>query len=179
MPAIQRINMLLPLMLSPLTVVAMGALFESKDYLFPTESSEKRKKDHWIYKLFNASSFAGAFGPKIEMATKYIARDQPPGGVAGQTIVGAGRVGKKAIELSMDDTKSQAQKEAELKAAAGRAAVAPIKGAAVIAGSALHPVAGAAAVAMTNDTGWSNELQAKPPKKGSLPPSEELPGKRR
>ncbi len=179
MPAIQRISMLLPLMLSPLTVVAMGALFESKDYLFPTESSEKRKKDHWIYKLFNAASFAGAFGPKIEMATKFIARDQPPGGVAGQTIVGAGRVGKKAIELSMDDTKSQAQKEAELKAAAGRAAVAPIKGAAVIAGSALHPVAGAAAVAMTNDTGWSNELQAKPPKKGSLPPSEELPGKRR
>ena len=181
MPAIQRINMLLPLMLSPLTVVAMGALFESKDYLFPTESSEKRKKEHWIYKLFNASSFAGAFGPKIEMATKFIARDQPPGGIAGQTIVSAGRVGKKAIELSMDDTKSPAQKEAELKAAAGRAAVAPIKGAAVITGSAIHPVAGAAAVALTNDTGWSNELQAKPvaPKKGSLPPSEELPGKRR
>lgn len=176
MPAIQRISMMLPLMLSPLTVVAMGALFESKDYLFPTESSEKRKKDHWIFKLFNASSFAGMFGPKLEMATKYIARDQPPGGVAGQTLVGAGRVGKKAIELSMDDNKTPAQKEAALKQAAARAAVAPIKGAAVIAGSALHPAAGAAAVALTNDTGWSNELQnIETPKKGTDPKPEGLP----
>ena len=181
MPAIQRINMMLPLMLSPLTVVAMAALFETKDLLFPTESSEKRKKDHWIYKLFNATSFAGAFGPKVEMATKYIARDQPPGGIAGQTIVAGARVGKKAIELMMDDTKSQAQKEAELKAAAGRAAVNPIKGTGVILGSLIHPVAGAAAVAMTNDTGWSNALQEKPatPKKGSIPPSRELPGNKR
>jgi hypothetical protein len=176
MPAIQRISMMLPLMLSPLTVVAMGALFESKDYLFPTESSEKRKKDHWIYKLFNAASFAGMFGPKLEMATKYIARDQPPGGVAGQTLVGAGRVGKKAIELSMDDNKTPAQKEAALKQAAARAAIAPIKGAAVIAGSALHPAAGAAAVALTNDTGWSNELQnIETPKKGTDPKPEGLP----
>ena len=176
MPAIQRISMMLPLMLSPLTVVAMGALFESKDYLFPTESSEKRKKDHWIFKLLNASSFAGMFGPKLEMATKYIARDQPPGGIAGQTVVGVGRVGKKAIELAMDDTKSPAQKEAALKQAAARAAVAPIKGAAVIAGSALHPAAGAAAVALTNDTGWSNELQnIETPKKGTDPKPEGLP----
>lgn len=176
MPAIQRISMMLPLMLSPLTVVAMGALFESKDYLFPTESSEKRKKDHWIYKLFNASSFAGAFGPKLEMATKYIARDQPPGGVAGQTAVGVGRVGKKAIELAMDDKKTPAQKEAALKQAAARAAVAPIKGAAVIAGSAIHPAVGTAAVALTNDTGWSNELQnIETPKKGTDPKPEGLP----
>lgn len=180
MPAIQRINMMLPLMLSPLTVVAMGALFESKDYLFPTESSEKRKKDHWIYKLFNASSFAGMFGPKLEMATKYIARDQPPGGIAGQTAVGVGRVGKKAIELAMDDTKTPAQKEAALKQAAARAAVAPIKGAAVIAGSALHPAAGALAVAATNDTGWSNALQdVETPKKGTDPKPEGLPKYRR
>jgi len=180
MPAIQRINMMLPLMLSPLTVVAMGALFESKDYLFPTESSEKRKKDHWIYKLFNASSFAGMFGPKLEMATKYIARDQPPGGVAGQTAVGVGRVGKKAIELAMDDTKTQAEKEAALKKAAARAAVAPIKGAAVIAGSAMHPAVGAVAVAATNDTGWSNELQdVDTPKKGTPPKPEGLPKYRR
>lgn len=180
MPAIQRINMMLPLMLSPLTVVAMGALFESKDYLFPTESSEKRKKDHWIYKLFNASSFAGMFGPKLEMATKYIARDQPPGGIAGQTAVGVGRVGKKAIELAMDDTKTPAQKEAALKKAAARAAIAPIKGSAVIAGSALHPAAGAVAVAATNDTGWSNALQdVETPKKGTDPKPEGLPKYRR
>jgi len=180
MPAIQRISMMLPVMLSPLTVVAMAALFESKDYLFPTESSEKRKKEHWIYKLLNAASFAGMFNPKIEMATKFIARDQPPGGLAGQTIVAAARVGKKAIELGMDDTKTPAQKEAILKNAAGRAAVTPIKAGAVTLGSAAHPAIGAAAVIATNTTGWSNELQnAEAPKMGSNPPSRELPGKKR
>jgi hypothetical protein len=176
MPAIQRISMMLPVMLSPLTVAAMGALFESKDYLFPTESSEKRKKDHWIYKLLNASSFAGMFNPKIEMAMKYISRDQPPGGMAGQTLVGVGRVGKKAIELSLDDTKTDAQKEAALKKVAARAAVAPIKATAVTVGSAIHPALGAAAVAATNTTGWSNELQdVETPKKGTTTAPQGLP----
>jgi hypothetical protein len=179
-PAIQRISMMLPVMLSPLTVVAMGALFESKDYLFPTESSEKRKKDHWIYKLLNASSFAGMFGPKLEMAMKYIARDQPPGGVAGQTIVAGGRVAKKGIELALDDTKTEAEKEAALKKAAARAAIAPIKAGAVTLGSAMHPAIGAVAVAATNTTGWSNELQdVETPKKGTEPKLEGLPKHRK
>lgn len=176
MPAIQRINMMLPVMLAPLTVAAMGALFESKDYLFPTESSEKRKKDHWIYKLLNAASFAGMFGPKIEMAMKYVARDQPPGGVAGQTIVAGGRVAKKGVELALDDTKTDAEKEAALKKAAARAAIAPIKAGAVTLGSAIHPAVGAVAVAATNTTGWSNELQdVDTPKKGTPPKLEGLP----
>lgn len=173
--ASDRLRLMGPLAMFPFAVMAFYGLQELKDLLFPTESSEKRKKDPFLLKLLNAASYAGGFGPVVEQGMKYIARDQPPGGVAGKLAVDTGRTATKyaqagAAKIAGDEAEYQKKLDSANQSAA-RTAIGPIKGAAVAGASAVHPLAGTAAVTATNTTGWSNALQnaAKPDPKVEVP----------
>jgi len=148
-----RIRFLAPLMMAPLGVIAFRAMFELKDKLYPTQYSKQHENDPEWTKWLNASSFAGIFGPKIEMATKYVMRDQPPGGPLGQAAIGYARAAKTAISNAME---GKPQDNAKRQAA--KASVQPIKAAAVIGATAFHPVAGAIASQIANSTTWSNAM---------------------
>jgi len=148
-----RIRFMAPLMMVPLSIIAYRALFALKDELYPTEFSEKHKNDPAWTKWLNATSYAGAFGPKVEMATKYVMRDQPPGGPLGQTVVGAARAAKTAVVNAVEG-KPQDNAIRQAK----KASVSPIKAAAVIGATAAHPAAGTIASQVANSTAWSNAM---------------------
>ena len=148
-----RIRFMAPLMMVPLSIIAYRALFALKDELYPTEFSEKHKDDPAWTKWLNATSYAGAFGPKVEMATKYVMRDQPPGGPLGQTVVGAARAAKTAVVNAVEG-KPQDNAIRQAK----KASVSPIKAAAVIGATAAHPAAGTIASQVANSTAWSNAM---------------------
>jgi hypothetical protein len=148
-----RIRFMAPLMLAPLGVIAFRAMFRLKDELYPTEYSKKHENDPEWTKWLNASSFGGIFGPKVEMATKYVMRDQPPGGPLGQTVVGLARAAKTGISNAIDG-KPQDNTQRQL----AKASVLPIKAAATIGGTMIHPVAGTIASQLANTTGWSNAM---------------------
>ncbi len=148
-----RIRFMAPLMMVPLGIIAYRALFALKDELYPTEYSKKHENDPAWTKWLNASSYAGAFGPKVEMATKYVMRDQPPGGPLGQTVVGAARAAKTAITNQIE---GKPQDNAIRQAA--KASVPAIKAAGVIGATAAHPAAGTIASQLANSTGWSNAM---------------------
>jgi hypothetical protein len=150
-----RIRFMAPLMMVPMGVIAFRAMFALKDEMYPTEYSEKHKNDPWYTKWLNATSFAGVFGPKVEMATKYVMRDQPPGGPAGQLAVGTARAAKTAVSNVIE---GKPQDNAQRQAA--KAAVPAIKAGAVIGATAVHPAAGTIASQLANSTGWSNEMTA-------------------
>ena len=148
-----RIRFMAPLMMVPLGIIAYRALFALKDELYPTEYSKKHENDPSWTKWLNASSYAGAFGPKVEMATKYVMRDQPPGGPLGQTVVGAARAAKTGITNAVE---GKPQDNAIRQAA--KASVPAIKAAGVIGATAAHPAAGTIASQLANSTGWSNAM---------------------
>lgn len=148
-----RIRFMAPLMMVPLGIIAYRALFALKDELYPTEYSEKHKGDPAWTKWLNATSYAGAFGPKVEMATKYVMRDQPPGGPLGQTVVGAARAAKTAVVNAVEG-KPQDNAIRQAK----KASVSPIKAATVIGATAAHPAAGTIASQVANSTAWSNAM---------------------
>ena len=148
-----RIRFMAPLMMVPLSIIAYRALFALKDELYPTEFSEKHKDDPAWTKWLNATSYAGAFGPKVEMATKYVMRDQPPGGPLGQAVVGAARAAKTAVVNAVEG-KPQDNAIRQAK----KASVSPIKAATVIGATAVHPAAGTIASQVANSTAWSNAM---------------------
>jgi hypothetical protein len=150
-----RIRFMAPLMMVPMGVIAFRAMFALKDEMYPTEYSEKHKNDPWYTKWLNATSFAGVFGPKVEMATKYVMRDQPPGGPAGQLAVGTARAAKTAVSNVIE---GKPQDNAQRQAA--KAAVPAIKAGAVIGATAVHPAAGTIASQLANSTSWSNAMTA-------------------
>ena len=162
-----RIRFMAPLMMMPLSIVAFRAMFWAKDELYPTEYSKEHANDPWWMKWLNAASFAGGFGPKVEMATKYVMRDQPPGGPTGQLAVGGARVAKDAISNTLQGKSQDTTKRQALKAS-----VAPIKAAAVIGATAVHPGAGAVASQVANSTLWSNAMTEKPKKAPKGPKDE-------
>lgn len=148
-----RIRFMAPLMMVPLGIIAYRALFALKDEMYPTEYSEKHKDDPAWTKWLNATSYAGAFGPKVEMATKYVMRDQPPGGPLGQTVVGAARAAKTGVVNAVEG-KPQDNAIRQAK----KASVSPIKAATVIGATAVHPAAGTIASQVANSTAWSNAM---------------------
>jgi hypothetical protein len=148
-----RIRFMAPLMMAPLGIIAYRAMFDLKDMMYPTEYSEKHKDDPKWIKWLNAASYASIFGPKVEMATKYVMRDQPPGGPAGQAVIGTARAAKTAVTNAVE---GKPQDTAKRQAA--KAAIQPIKAAAVIGATALHPAAGAIASQVANSTFWSNKM---------------------
>ena len=151
-----RIRFMAPLMMAPMGIIAYRAMFALKDELYPTEYSEKHKNDPAWMKWMNAASYANIFGPKVEMATKYVMRDQPPGGPAGQTAIGTARAAKTAVSNVVE---GKPQDNAIRQAA--KASVQPIKAAAVIGATAVHPAAGVVASQVANSTSWSNAMTEK------------------
>lgn len=162
-----RIRFIAPLMMMPLSIVAFRAMFWAKDELYPTEYSKEHANDPWWMKWLNAASFAGGFGPKVEMATKFVLRDQPPGGPAGQLAVGSARVAKDAISNTLQGKPQDATQRKALKTS-----VPAIKAAATIGATAVHPAAGAVASQVANSTFWSNAMTEKPPKATKGPKDE-------
>jgi hypothetical protein len=162
-----RIRFMAPLMMMPLGIIAFRQMFKLKDEVYPTEYSEKHKNDPWWMKWLNAASYAGGFGPKVEMATKYVMRDQPPGGPLGQLVVGGARVAKDAVSNQL-----QGKPQDSVKRQAAKVAVPPIKAATVIGATAAHPAAGAVANQVANSTLWSNAMTEKP-KTGPKPPKDD------
>lgn len=148
-----RIRFMAPLMMAPLGIIAFRAMFGLKDELYPTEYSKKHENDPAWTKWLNAASFAGIFGPKVEMAAKYVMRDQPPGGPLGQAAIGYARSAKTAISNAME---GKPQDNAQRQFA--KASIQPLKAAGVIGATAFHPVAGAIASQFANTTGWSNAM---------------------
>lgn len=148
-----RVRFIAPLMMAPLGIIAFRAMFALKDDLYPTEYSKKHENDPAWTKWLNAASFAGIFGPKVEMAAKYVMRDQPPGGPAGQAVIGYARAAKTAIANAMED-----KPQDNAKRQFAKASVQPLKAAGVIGATAFHPVAGAIASQVANTTGWSNAM---------------------
>lgn len=162
-----RIRFMAPLMMMPLSIVAFRAMFWAKDELYPTEYSKEHANDPWWMKWLNAASFAGGFGPKVEMATKYVMRDQPPGGPTGQLAVGGARVAKDAISNTLQGKPQDTTKRQALKTS-----VPAIKAAAVIGATAVHPAAGVIASQAANSTLWSNAMTEKPKKQPKGPKDE-------
>jgi hypothetical protein len=148
-----RVRFMAPLLMVPLGIIAFRAMFALKDELYPTEYSEKHKNDPEWTKWLNATSFAGAFGPKVEMATKYVMRDQPPGGPLGQAVVGGARAAKTAVTNAIEG-KPQDNAIRQAK----KASVSPIKAAVTIGATAVHPAAGTIASQVANSTSWSNAM---------------------
>jgi len=148
-----RIRFMAPLMMVPMGVIAFRAMFDLKDELYPTEYSKKHENDPSWMKWLNATSFGGVFGPKVEMATKYVMRDQPPGGPLGQTAIGLARAAKTGISNAIE---GKPQNNAQRQLA--KASIQPLKAAATIGGTMIHPVAGTIASQLSNTTGWSNAM---------------------
>jgi len=151
-----RLRLAAPTMMLPLAAIAFSAMFKLRRELFPTEATVKHENDPWWAQFTDAASYAGIFGPKVEQAIKFIARDQPPGGIPGQHAINVGRAGKKYLEASMADEEKQPRAMAAANKAAVKAAIPPIKGAAVAGAAAIHPIAGAAMSMAMNDTTLSN-----------------------
>lgn len=169
-----RMRLIAPALMLPLSILAFGAMFELRNKLFPTEATKKHENDPWWAQFANAASYAGVFGPKVEQAMKFVMRDQPPGGVIGQEAIGAARAVKQYGVAAMADEAKQPAAYASANKAAVRAAIPPVKGALVAGASAINPVLGTAASMLANDTTLSNQaLEAtkleKPDKKREEP----------
>jgi hypothetical protein len=140
-----RLRMLGPVVIGALSILAYRGLLELKDLLYPTEASQKRKKDPEFLKWLNAISYAGLLGPKFEAAMKTLKREQAPGGPTGQSVVNLGRSVVSAIE-SVVEGKDMSNSKRSL----AKATVPIAKGALVAGASAVSPVLGAVAVQATN-----------------------------
>lgn len=142
---VDRMRMLAPVMGAALSVVVYRGLFEFKDWLYETEGAKIRKKfPEWL-KWFNALSYSGLLGPRIEQLVKVMGRDMTVGGPAGSVVANTG----KAVAAGFKAATGQASGESAVKAA--RTASAPIAKSIVVGGaSALNPALGAAAIQATN-----------------------------
>jgi hypothetical protein len=140
-----RLRMLGPVVIGALSILAYRGLLELKDLLYPTEASQKRKKDPEFLKWLNAISYAGLLGPKFEAAMKTLKREQAPGGPTGQSVVNLGRSVVSAIESS-----AEGKDMSNSKRSLAKATVPIAKGALVAGASAINPVLGAIAVQATN-----------------------------
>lgn len=157
-----RLRMAAPVMSGFLAIVAYKMLFSLKDELYPTEGTERRKKDPEFLKWVNATSYAGFLGPKAEQLIKIIKRDQAPGGPVGQSLVNVARAATTGIESAV-----QGKDMGTAKRQAAKAAVPVIKGTLNAGASAINPILGAFTTQATNTTGWANELtEEDKPKKG-------------
>ena len=148
-----RVRMAAPVMSGFLAIVAYKMLFDLKDELYPTEGTEKRKKDPAFLKWVNATSYAGFLGPKAEQLIKIIKRDQAPGGPVGQSLVNVARAATTGAEAL-----AQGKDMGTAKRQAAKAAIPIIKGGLNAGASAVNPIFGAITTQATNTTGWANEL---------------------
>jgi len=148
-----RIRMASPVMSGLLAVIAYKMLFSLKDELYPTEGTERRKKDPEFLKWVNATSYAGFLGPKAEQLIKIVKRDQAPGGPVGQSLVNVVRAATTGVEAAV-----QGKDMSGAKRQAAKAAIPIIKGSINAGASAINPIAGAFATQATNTTGWANEM---------------------
>lgn len=148
-----RARMAAPLLSGFMAIVAYKMLFSMKDELYPTEGTEKRKKDPEFLKWVNATSYAGFLGPKVEQLIKIIKRDQAPGGPVGQSLVNVARAATTAAEsLAQGKDMTAARRQAS------KAAIPIIKGSLNAGASAINPILGAVTTQATNTTGWANEF---------------------
>ena len=148
-----RARMAAPIMSGVLSIIAYKMLFSLKDELYPTEGTERRKRDPEMLKWINATSYAGFLGPKVEQMIKLVKRDQAPGGPVGQSLVNVARAATTAVESTV-----QGKDMAGAKRQAAKASIPVIKGAAVAGTSAINPILGALTTQAVNTTGWANEL---------------------
>ena len=162
-----RMRMLGPVAGGMLSILAYRGLLELKDLLYPSESSEKRKKDPEIVKWLNATSYAGLLGPKFEQAMKSIKRDQAIGGPVGQMSVNVARAGKSVFEAAAEGKDMSSAKKSIAKAS-----VPVLKGGIVAGSSAIHPALGTVAAQATNAPAFTNAIVPQDGKKqgGGLTP---------
>lgn len=150
---VDRMRMLAPIMGAALSVVVYRGLLEFKDWLYDTEGARIRKKfPEWL-KWFNALSYSGLLGPKIEQSVKIMGRDMTIGGPAGSVVANTG----KAVTAGFKAGTGQGKGESAVKAA--RTAAAPIVKAGVVGlASSVNPGLGAAAVQVTNNPAFNNAI---------------------
>lgn len=152
--ASDRMMMLMaPVISGSMSVAAYYALFELKQKLYPTDMSSAMLGQNVWAKLLNAFSYAGFSGPKFEYAMKFVQRDQMPGGPTVKMAANVGRAAASAASIPFSDKSPGAAQKSLVKAA-----IPLVKGGIVTGASAANPIAGAAAVQLTNMTQPQNEL---------------------
>jgi hypothetical protein len=155
---IDRLRFAAPLVIGG-TLSVLGA-FASKALLralWPSEGYEKYEKQGKIRKAFDAASFAGMFGPKLEYLFKFFNREQAPGGPVVEAASNLGRAAFSAADLP----ESEARQRNLKKQAYGTIGKPVVVGAA----AAAHPFFGFLATQAMNREEVRNAVIGKPPNK--------------
>lgn len=133
--AIDRLRYAAPLMiggtLSVVGAVASRALIEA---LWPSEGYDERKKRGAARQVFDAASFAGMFGPKLEYLFKFFNREQSPGGPVVESVSRLGAAAFSAADLPESERRQYSLKK-QAYGTVGKPAV-------IGASSAVHPFFG-------------------------------------
>lgn len=97
-----RATMAGPLLWMPMTVAGTAAKFALMNHLYPSEATERRKKEGPLMKTLDAGSYEGAFGPFFESLFKSQRQQTPIGGALGQVGTDLTRAGVNAATSQAD-----------------------------------------------------------------------------
>lgn len=86
-----------PLLGMPLTVAATAGKFALMNMLYPSEGSERRKREPVAMKGLDAASYEGVFGPFFEALFKTQRQQTPMGGAVGQVVMDVSKAGVNAV----------------------------------------------------------------------------------